>query len=294
MVLITGANGFIGYYLTALLLQKGVTVLATGKGDCRTPFAGNPSFIYEEMDITDPFAVHDIFEKYKPSVVVHAGAMSKPDECELNQWQCYVTNVEATLTLLANAEELKSFFVFLSTDFVFDGESGMHSENDLPQPVNFYGKSKADAEDAVKEYKLDWAIVRTVLVYGKPVTGRQNILSIVKDKLEKKEIYRVFDDQFRTPTYVEDLARGIVSIIEKKAKGIYHLCGTDVLTPYKMALLTAEYLHLDKSLIERTTAADFIQPAKRPSKTGLVIDKAKRELGYEPLSFEEGLKKTFQ
>ena len=294
MILITGANGFLGYYLTGRLLQKGFTVLATGKGNCRLPFTANPKFNYVEMDFTDPFAVHDVFEKYKPAVVIHAGAMSKPDECELNQWQCYVTNTEATLTLLANAEELKSFFVFISTDFVFSGQEGMYKEDDVPDPVNFYGKSKLDAEDAVKEYAGDWCIARTILVYGKPETGKQNILTIVKEKLEKREIYKVFDDQVRTPTYVEDLASGIVSIIEKKATGIYHLSGKDMLTPYQMAGLTAEYLHLDKSLIVKAVAADFAQPAKRPPRTGFVIDKAIKDLGYEPVSFGEGLKKTFQ
>jgi dTDP-4-dehydrorhamnose reductase len=101
------------------------------------------------------------------------------------------------------------------------------------------------------------------------------------------------DDQVRTPTYVEDLARGIIAIIEKKAKGIFHLSGKDVLTPYQMAVKTAEQLSFDKLLLKKVTAASFTQTAKRPANTGFVIDKARRELGYEPLSFEEGLKKTF-
>lgn len=294
MILITGANGFVGYYLTEALLEKGFTVLATSKGDCRLPFSYSSFFIYEQMDFTDPFAVHDIFEKYKPSIVIHAGAMSKPDECEINQWECYVTNVEATLTLLANAEELKSFFVFISTDFVFDGEKGMYSENDMVNPVNFYGQSKADAEDAVKEYKYDWAIVRTCSVYGKPATGKQNILTVVKSKIENREKYMVFDDQVRTPTYVKDFVKGIVDLIEKRATGVYHLAGTDVLTPYEMAIKTAEYIGLDTSYIQRVTWVDLKQPAKRPPKTGLVIGKAKKELGFDPISFEEGLKNVFE
>jgi dTDP-4-dehydrorhamnose reductase len=293
MILITGANGFLGYYLTSLLVKKGFTVLATGKGSCRLSSIDNSNFIYREMDFTDPFAVHDVFEEYRPSVVIHAGAMSKPDECELNQWQCYTTNVEATLSLLANAEEYKSFFVFISTDFVFSGEEGMYREEDLPSPVNFYGKSKLDGEDAVKEYAGDWSIVRTVLVYGKPETGKQNILTVVKEKLEKGEVYKVFDDQYRTPTHVEDLANGIIAVVEKKATGVYHISGKDLLTPYQMACMTADYLQLDKSLIVKAVAADFVQPAKRPPRTGFIIDKAIRILGYQPVSFEEGLKKTF-
>jgi dTDP-4-dehydrorhamnose reductase len=293
-ILITGANGFLGHYLTKQLLDRSYTVIATGKGDCRLPYTTAENFHYAAMDFTNPYAVHDVFEKYMPDIVVHAGAMCKPDECEENQWQAYVTNVEGTLTMLANAEEQQCFFIFLSTDFIFDGVRGMYNEDDLPSPVNFYGKTKAEAEEAVQEYGGDWAIVRTVLVYGKPLTGRSNILSIVKDKLEKGEEYKVVNDQVRTPTYVEDLAAGIISIIEKKVIGIFHLSGEDVLTPYEMAIATARHLDLDSSCIKKVTAADFTQPAIRPPKTGFVIDKAKRILQYKPLSFEEGLKKTFQ
>jgi dTDP-4-dehydrorhamnose reductase len=292
-ILVTGANGFLGYYLIQQLLEKQYQVIATGKGDCRLPFSTHANFTYEPMDFTDPYAVHDVFEKYRPGVVVHAGAVSKPDDCEKDQWQSYRVNVEGTITLLVNAEEQKSFFVFLSTDFVFDGEKGMYREEDQPKPVNFYGKTKAEAEVAVQEYEHDWAIVRTVLVYGHPNAGRGNILSVVKEKLEKGEEYNVFNDQVRTPTYVGDLAAGIILLLEKKAKGIYHLSGADILTPYQMAIKVAEHLGFDKTLIKKVNAADFIQLARRPAKTGFIIDKAKQELGYQPISFEEGLKETF-
>ena len=292
-VLITGANGFLGYYLTKQLLGEYYEVIATGKGENRLPFYEGKHFKYVAMDFTDPFAVHDVFEKHKPGLVVHAGAMSKPDDCEQNQWQAYLTNVEGTITMLLNAAEQKSFFVFISTDFIFDGEKGMYSEDDNPGPVNFYGKTKMEAEDAVKEYEYDWTIVRTVLVYGKPAAGRGNILSVVKEKLEKGEEYSVFDDQVRTPTYVGDLASGIVSVLEKRATGIYHLSGMNVLTPYEMACKTADYLGLNKSLIKKVTATEIIQAAKRPVKTGFIIAKARKELGYAPIPFEEGLMKTF-
>jgi len=160
--------------------------------------------------------------------------------------------------------------------------------------VNFYGKTKLEAEEAVKEYPYDWSIVRTVLVYGKPQTGRSNILTIVKDKLEKGETYNVVDDQVRTPTYVEDLADGIVTVIEKRAKGIFHVSGPEVMTPYQMAIKTANFLGLNSSLINKVTEANFKQPAKRPAITGFNIEKAIKELNYHPHSFEEGLKKTFE
>jgi len=292
-VLITGANGFLGHYLVSLLLQKGYEVIATGKGNNRLPFSNSEKFVYTEMDFTNPFVVNDIFDTHKPEIVVHAGAVSKPDECELNQKEALRINTEGTVTMLSNAAKHKCFFIFISTDFVFDGEAGMYTEVDSPNPVNFYGKTKLEAEEAVKRYNLDWAIVRTVLVYGKPMAGRSNILTIVKEKLEKGEAYNVVDDQVRTPTYVEDLAAGIIAIMEKRACGIYHLSGINILTPYEMACKTADFLGLDKSLINRVTAESFSQPAKRPARTGFIIDKAKRELAYSPVSFMEGLKRTF-
>jgi len=291
-ILITGANGFLGYYLVELLLAKKYSVIATGKGECRLPFTHHLNFQWLSMDFTDPFSIHDVFENIKPDVVVHAGAMSKPDECEMDQMKAYLVNVEGTVQLLINSEELKSFFIFLSTDFVFDGERGMYNEEDAPRPVNYYGRTKLEAEEAVKEYQYGWAIVRTVLVYGKNHSGHNNILKIVKEKLEKGEEYNIVDDQVRTPTYVGDLAKGIVSIIDKKATGVFHLSGKDILTPYQMAIKTAAYLKLDSSAIKKVTAAIFTQPAKRPLKTGFIIDKARNELGYEPVSFEEGLRKT--
>ena len=165
---------------------------------------------------------------------------------------------------------------------------------DEPNPISFYGRTKLEAEDAVKEYEYDWAIVRTILVYGKPFSGKGNILTAVKEKLENGEEYKVVDDQFRTPTYVEDLAAGIVAIVEKKARGIYHLSGKDMLTPYQMACMTADHLGLDKSLIKKISSAELAQPAKRPPTTGFDIEKARKELGFVPRSFEEGLKKTFE
>ena len=291
-VLITGANGFVGYYLAQELLKKNYAVIATGKGECRLPFTGD-GFIYETLDFTDKESVDKILLHHKPDVIVHAGAVSKPDECELNKEMAFHINVTGTINLLHAAATIKSFFISLSTDFVFDGEKGMYKEDDERKAVNYYGETKILAEDQVMNYEYDCSIVRTVLVYGKPFLRRHNILTNTANALQKEEKLRIFNDQLRTPTFVEDLAKGIVSIIEKKATGIYHISGEDKKTPYEMAVATAEYLHLDSSLIEAVIEKDFNQPARRPLKTGLDISKAKKELGYQPISFEEGLQKTF-
>lgn len=217
-VLITGANGFLGHYLVPALLQQGFDVLATGKGACRLTVQETNGFGYAEMDFTDLSSTLDTVSRYAPDIIVHAGAVSKPDDCELNQPLAWQINTGGTHHLLEAAAVQKAFFLYVSTDFVFDGERGMYTEEDEPAPVNYYGRTKLEAEQAVQEYPYPWAVVRTVLVYGQPLAGRSNILSIVKDKLEKGEGYKVVDDQVRTPTYVGDLADGIVSIIQKKPR----------------------------------------------------------------------------
>lgn len=292
-VLITGANGFLGHHLCRQLKEKGVTVIATGMGPSRLPFEHDKHFIYETMDCTDTDRVKEVLLLHRPDAIIHAAAISKPDECELDKEKAFMNNVNGTMHLLQAASVYYPYFLYVSTDFVFDGEKGMYTEEDIPNPVNYYGQTKWEAEKSVQAYKGRFSITRTVLVYGKPLSGKDNILTIVQKKLLAGEKYRVVSDQFRTPTYVEDLATGIILMLENKATGIYHLSGEEVMTPYDMALAVAKYLQLDASLLEEVNASVFSQPAKRPPKTGFRIDKAKKELGFSPIPFSEGLKKTF-
>lgn len=293
-VLVTGSNGFVGFYIVKHLLQKGFPVIATGKGEKR--FSQHDcDCIYETLDFTNRENVSRLFQKHRPHLVVHSGAMSKPDDCELNRENAFLTNVTGTMNLLAEAAEIKASFLFLSTDFVFRGDKGMYAEEDARQPVNFYGETKMLAEDQVMQYRYNWAIVRTVLVYGKPpVGGRGNLVTNTAAALQKGEQLKIFNDQLRTPTYVEDLAAAITALAEQDRTGIFHVSGEDKRTPFEMAMETAQFLGLDSSLVSAVTEADFQQPARRPLKTGFNISKVKQELGFQPISFSEGLKKTFE
>jgi dTDP-4-dehydrorhamnose reductase len=291
-ILITGANGFVSWYLVRDLLKQDHKIIATSRGVSRLSFQ-DPRLIYETLDFTNADDVNAVFKKYKPDVVVHAGAMSKPDECEINRDAAFLTNVKGTEYLLQAAALCKSFFLFVSTDFVFEGKSLHYIERDALNPVNYYGETKKLAEEAVQNYVGKWSIVRTVLVYGKPMSGRQNILTIVAQMLESGEPYKVFNDQTRMPTYVEDLATALITILHKQATGIFHICGIDVLTPYQMACAAAEHLGYAIDQLEKVTAATFKQPAARPPVTGFDLSKAAAALGYKPTPFAEGLKKTF-
>jgi len=284
-------NGFIGQHWLRALVASGATVVATGKGPQRFPFVENTR--YCDLDITDAEAVNALLATEQPTAILHAAAISKPDVCEQDHPLADRVNRAGTQHLLSAAAALGSYFCFLSTDFVFDGRKGMYVETDLPCPVNYYGHTKWQAEQLVQQYPKGWSIVRTVTVYGQPVAGRPNILSTVVDKLKRGETYSVFDDQIRTPTYAGDLASGVATLIRGSHNGIFHLSGEEVLTPYEMAIRTATYLGLEASLLTRVSAETLQQPAKRPMRTGFVIEKAKKAIGFNPCSFDDGLQLCF-
>ena len=290
----TGANGLLGQHLVKLLTENEYMVIATGKGPCRVQLPEAQLFRYYPADLTYPLALHEIFAKEQPEIVIHAAAMTQVDDCEMQQDACFDINMQATVNVLVEAEAHSSHFIYISTDFVFDGEKGNYSEEDDQNPVSWYGFTKVQAESIVQTCDMPWSIVRTCLVYGKmPGGGRNNIVTWVKSSLDEGKTIRVVSDQLRTPTYVEDLAKGILMIARQKNTGVFHVAGKDLRTPYEIALETAALLGLDSRLIQQADASSFSQPGKRPAKTGLDITKARQELGYEPLSFEEGLRRTW-
>ncbi len=291
-LLITGSNGLLGQHLIKMLLDTtNHQIIATGRGESRLPFERSSLFNYYTLDIADGIAVNDFIQLHKPTAIIHAAALTQPDPCELDKIACWEINVTATRFLTEAAELVNAYFLYVSTDFVFDGIHGPYTETDTTGPVNYYGSSKLAAEKSVAESNLTWSIVRTVLVFGNILTGnRSNVISWVKNNLETKTPIKVVGDQWRTPTYVKDLAKGILLVLQKKATGIYHISGEEGMSPFDMAIATANYLHLDKSLITKVDATVFTQPAQRPLRTGFIIEKAKQELGFKPLSFKDALK----
>ncbi len=287
-VLITGANGFLGQHLCIFLKENGFEVIATGKGENRLL---DPTICYETVELTNRNEVEILLKKIQPDVIIHNAALSKPDECENNQQLAIDVNVNSTKYLLAAQ---KCHFIYLSTDFVF-GENGPHSEDENKGPLNFYGESKLQSEQLVLNSMHLASVVRPVFMYGKTWEGmKPTFLHWVKNNLEQKKPIKVVSDQWRTPTYVKDVCKGIQSIIERESGGIFHLAGKEILSPYDMAIFTAKVLQLDSTLIEKVTADTFPEPVKRAKRSGLKIDKAKIELDYNPISFEEGVRKTFE
>lgn len=287
-ILVTGSNGLLGQKLTALLQQEnGVDLIATARGRSVVEIERGE---FHSMDITDPESVESVIRSTRPDVIINSAAMTQVDDCETQREACWKTNVTAVENLVRCCTSFNIHLVHVSTDFIFDGTEGPLDETAKPNPVNFYGESKLAAEKVIQASSLSWSILRTVLVYG--ITNdmsRSNIVLWVKNSLEQGKSIQVVHDQWRTPTLAEDLAKGCALAALTKARGIYNISGKDFLTPYDIAIRTAEYFKLDKSLINATDSSKFKQPALRPPKTGFIIEKARKDLGYEPHSFEEGL-----
>lgn len=288
-ILITGSNGLLGQKLVELLLSaKDIQVVATARGENRLPFT--EGYEYQSIDITSREQVHNVVANVKPNVIIHTAAMTNVDQCESEKDACWSQNVSSVEYLIEACSKIDCFLLHVSTDFIFDGKSGPYKEDAEANPISFYGWSKYAAEKLVTNSNIRWGIARTVLVYGiAHDMSRTNIILWVKKSLEDGKNIKVVTDQWRTPTLAEDLAKGCVLIAEQEAEGIFNISGKDFLTPYEMAIMTADYFKLDKSLISQADSTTFSQPAKRPPRTGFDLSKSQQILGYEPVSFTEGI-----
>lgn len=289
-ILITGSNGLLGQKLVAALRKDlDVQLIATSRGEDRTPEPLNDA--YRSMDITDATQVNAMIGSTTPDVIIHTAAMTNVDACELDPPLCQLQNVTATENLLAAAKRHGSHFIFLSTDFIFDGTKGPYKETDIPAPLSVYGHSKLEGERLVADSGLaKWAIARTIIVYGVAEgLSRSNPILWAKGALERGEPIKVVDDQWRMPTLAEDLADGCISIAKGGATGVFHLSGPDGMSILELVQRVGAFFLLDTSVVTPVQSDSLGQPAKRPPRTGFILDKARRELGYSPRSFEEGL-----
>jgi dTDP-4-dehydrorhamnose reductase len=288
-ILITGSNGLLGQKLVAYLHKKGIDFLATSKGENRNPDC--PIEKYYSLDISVQSEITDLFDSYKPTHVIHTAAITNVDACELNPDLCYLVNVQATQFLVDASIEHKAHFQLLSTDFIFDGLKGNYNEEDTPGPLSHYAHSKVNAERILlnSDY-LNWSIVRTIIVYG---TGnnlsRTNIVCWAKDTLSKGQEMRIIDDQFRAPTWAEDLAWACVRICTLNKTGIFHISGPETMSIYEIVERVARHFSLSTNSLVRTDSSTLNQPAKRPPRTGFDLTKSKKELGYDPMTLEETL-----
>ncbi len=288
-VVVIGSNGLLGQTLVNKLYNNpeySLYAMASGKNrNSKTP-----DLSYFEIDLADFKSVYIQLNLLEPDFIINALAMTNVDACETEKDVCDFVNVDFVEQLALLSHELAAHLIHISTDFIFDGVTGLYTEKDTPNPVNYYGLSKLKSEEKAQEILENHTILRTILVYGKVDNmKRSNIVLWVKESLEKGKTIRIVDDQYRMPTYVGSLAEACVLTMEKKAKGVFHISGNELLSIYDIALQIADFYNLPKALIQPIKSKDFNQKAKRPPKTGFVLEKAVDTLGFRSLSFIEGL-----
>lgn len=265
-----------------------VELTATARGENR--LLDQTGYQFLSMDIGDRANVNTVIDQVQPDHIIHTAAMTQVDDCELDHAACDRANVDAVQYIVDAAERNGSHLVHISTDFIFNGKEGPYDEEGVADPLSYYGNAKWKGELIVQNSKLKWAILRTVLVYGiVDNMSRSNIVLWAKGALEKGDPINVVDDQFRSPTLAEDLADGCILTVEKNATGIFNISGKDQFAIIDLVKEVADYYGLDKSLINPVSSTTLNQPAKRPPVTGFILDKARRELGYNPHSFQEGI-----
>ncbi|MES2629042.1 MAG: NAD(P)-dependent oxidoreductase [Bacteroidota bacterium] len=289
-IFITGANGLLGQKIVEkVVADRQHQLLATSKGENRNAVLNG--YDYQSVDISNREEVLAAISGFKPEVIINTAAMTNVDQCEQDREGCQLANVTSVEYLIEAARSTNAHLIHLSTDFVFDGENGPYKEEDTAAPLSFYGNSKLLSEQLVEQSGLEkWSVARTIIVYG---TGnrlsRGNIVFWVKEMLEEGKEITIVDDQFRAPTFAEDLAEGCLLIAEKGVNGIFHLSGPETLSIYELATRVARFYNLNADLIKPVQTGMFTQPAKRPLKTGFDISKARRVLGYAPKTLEESL-----
>lgn len=290
-IIITGSNGLLGQNLLSLLLEEKeiYQVIGFSRGGNRS---GRDDFAYHDVDITDAKKLRTLVLGIRPDVIINTAAMTNVDACEADKENCYLLNVEAVQQLTTLCSAIDTHLIHLSTDFIFDGKNGPYAEEDAPNPLSYYGLTKLQSEEILTKSTIDYTILRTILVYGIVVEmSRSNIVLWVKESLEKGNPITIVDDQYRMPTYVEDLALACKLSIDKKATGVFHISSNQLLSIYEIAQEIATAFDLDKSLIQPISTTTLNQTAGRPVKTGFDLTKTNRELDLYPKSFKEDLQR---
>ncbi|QTE22354.1 SDR family oxidoreductase [Polaribacter cellanae] len=290
-IVITGSNGLLGQSLLNLLLEEKdkYKIIGFSRGENRS---GRNDFTYVSMDITQELILKEKLQEINPAVIINTAAMTQVDDCENNKEVCDLLNVTVVKWLVEVSKEINAHLIHISTDFIFDGKKGNYTETDTPNPLSYYGLSKLKSEEILIKSNINYTILRTILVYGKVFDmNRNNIVLWVKKMLEQQKEITIVNDQFRAPTYVEDLAIACKISIDKKATGIYNIASKKILSVYEIAQQIAGSFNLDKNLIKPISTSTLNQTAPRPAKTGFDLSKTNKELGFYPKSFKEDLER---
>jgi dTDP-4-dehydrorhamnose reductase len=245
---------------------------------------------YSKLDIRDKSAVKSVIMTFFPDTIINVAAYTNVDGCETEKKLAWEINVEGVKNIALYSQGIDAHTIHISTDYVFDGKNGPYTEEDKPNPISYYGRTKLASENVLKSSGTRYTVVRTNVLFGPAKFGRPDFVKWVVNSLRAGKQIRIVTDQFGNPTYLDDLVDGIVSIETLEAEGLYNIGGRDFLTRYEFTEEIADFFDLDKSLITPIKTAELNQPARRPLKSGLITDKAERELGYNPRSINKALR----
>ena len=277
-VLVIGASGQVGGAIMRLAPQN---------WDIVGTYSGKPKLNLMHLDVSNRDEVFQVFEKTRPDVVILSAAFTNVDLCETDRERADAVNVRGPQNVSDACLKYASKMVYISTDYVFDGEKGPYGEDDIPNPTGYYAWTKLEGE-RITALAPEHLIIRTTGVYSADPEGLNFVMQVIK-RLGAGESMRVPSDQYGNPTLADNLAEGIVALLTLGKTGIYNVAGSDFMDRYSFALLIADVFGLDKTLISPIDTQSLGQKAKRPLRAGLIVEKVERETGVKMLGAREGL-----
>lgn len=280
--LVTGAAGLVGSKVVKDLLKLNHTVYSCYYND-KPPHG---TLIY--LDLTDQNKIIQTLKEIKPDRIIHLAAMTDVDLCETEKELAILLNVKATETIAKQAAKQNIFFLYLSTDYIFDGIRGMKKESDLPNPLGFYGKSKLEGESVLNNIASGWSIARTSTPFG--IHYKKKTFPLwVKENLQLKKEIPVLDDQFTSPTYVPNLSKMLIEVTKRQITGIIHLAGATRISRFELAKQIADRLSIDKGLLIPIKTNEMNWKAQRPKDSSLDVSLATEILYEKPQKIEQSL-----
>ncbi|MEW6510813.1 MAG: dTDP-4-dehydrorhamnose reductase [Bacteroidota bacterium] len=286
--LVLGSNGLLGQKVAELLVRGSSTSVVLASIEDAPARVLDPAE-YVKADVTSKKDLKQLVTRTEPDVIFNCAAITNVDACEVERELAWKVNVGGVENIVEAARRTEATVVHISSDYIFDGKTGPYTEEDRPEPVSYYGKTKLASETVVRASGLNYLIARTMVLYGYAPGVKQNFLLWLIQSLEKKTPVRIVDDQLGNPTLADDLAYGLVRGVELGRTGIYNIAGRDIVSRYEFAVRVARTFKLDESLITPIKTAQLRQPAQRPLKSGLITLKAEVELGIHPSTLDQGL-----
>lgn len=248
----------------------------------------NPQENAVKLDITNKEDVLDKITSIEPDLVVHPAALTNVDYCEDHQEEAYQINAQGTLNMVEACQQADAKLIYVSTDFVFDGDKGLYIEEDKTNPLSYYAISKLKGEEFVIDSYLNYAIARVSVLYGWHTNF--NFVMWVIDELKKGNEINIVTDEYNSPTYADNAAEAILKLFSENKEGIYHIAGDERISRFDFAKNIAQVFELDETLINPIKSSVLVRKAKRPMDSSLSVEKAKKDLNMKLLNTREGLK----